>query len=209
MRKYSWLVGFGLLGAVGLGSTPAYAGFEKGDILFRGRLIYIEPTGNSDSVGGLGTVKADGALTGEIDLTYMITKHIGTELIVATASHDVHWDKGGLPGKVAETSILPPTLTLQYHFMPDHKRFRPYLGVGLNYTHFYDIDSSYGDLDLDDSWGPAAQAGVDVMIKENMFVNFDVKYIRIVTEGSLPGVDNKFDVDINPVVVGVGIGTKF
>jgi len=47
------------------------------------------------------------------------------------------------------------------------------------------------------------------MIKENMFVNLDVKYIRIVTEGSLPGVDNKFDVDINPVIVGIGLGTKF
>jgi len=126
MRKHHWLVGLGLLGMVGLGNN-AYAGFEKGDILFRGRLIYIEPTGNSDSVGGLGTVKADGALTGELDLTYMFTKNIGAELIAGTASHDVHWDKGGLPGKVAETSILPPTLTCSGISCPITSVFAPTL----------------------------------------------------------------------------------
>lgn len=201
--------------ALGVAAVVFGAGaqaFEEGSVLMRGRVIYVEPTGHSNSVGGLGTVKADGAATGELDFSYFFTPYFAAELILGTTSHDIHWDKGGLGGKVGEVSVLPPTLLFQYH--PFSKGwFQPYVGVGLNYTYFYDVDSRYGDLSLDPSWGPAGQLGVDFVFKK-FFINLDVKYIDMTTEASLKGnngawIDRKFDVDINPVIAGVGVGIKF
>jgi outer membrane protein len=37
--------------------------------------------------------------------------------------------------KLGSVDLLPPTLTLQWHFMPDQS-FDPYVGAGVNYTYF-------------------------------------------------------------------------
>jgi outer membrane protein len=110
---------------------------------------------------------------------------------------------------------LPPTLSLQWHFNPAGQ-FIPYVGAGVNYTTFFSEDT-YGDLanfelELDDSFGLALQAGVDFMITEKLLVNFDVRWIDIDSEASLTsgGVPvEKFDVEIDPLTIGVNFGWQF
>lgn len=94
--------------------------------------------------------------------------------------------------EVAETSHLPPTLSLQYHFNPTGK-FQPYLGAEVNFTKLFS-DDTYGapastDLDLDDSWGLAGQIGADFMINQKWFLNVDVHFIDIDSDATLDGAD--------------------
>jgi outer membrane protein len=206
--------------ALGLSAMPA-AAYEAGDWVVRGRIINVNPNDDSGaaSLNGMPIVGSGVGVnddtTLELDFTYMLDPHWGMELILATTKHEAS-GKGVLApaGTILDTWVLPPTLTLQYHFSPS-SNIRPYAGVGLNYTHFYDEDAknapSSVKAELDDSWGLAAQAGVDVDINKDWFVNFDVKYIDIDTTAKLSdGIDTiKVDVDIDPLVWGIGIGRTF
>ncbi len=202
-------------------ATPAYA--EQGDWLVRLRGIYVAPQDDSGPVlpaVPTGSVTVDDAIVPELDFTYFFTNNIAAELILATSPHDIS-GAGALSGlnKIADTMALPPTLTLQYHFLPDGK-IRPYVGAGINWTIFYSEDSKASldtalggatGVSLDDSFGWAVQAGVDFDITERVFMNLDVKYIDIDTTATLntAGSINTVDVDIDPIVAGVGFGMRF
>jgi outer membrane protein len=201
--------------------TPALA-YEAGDLIVRGRIISVDPQDDSSTVSiDGGSVPASGAsvnsdIMPEVDFTYMLDPHWGLELILAYTDHEVD-ASGSLSGlnQIAETKVLPPTLTLQYHFAPT-SNVRPYVGAGINYTHFFDskvkgaLDTPGSDLDIDDSWGLAAQAGVDIDLNETWFVNFDVKYIDIDADAHIKnGASIKVDIDVDPIVWGIGIGRVF
>ena len=210
-----------LLAATALAS-PAQA--EKGDILVRVRGIMVAP--NESSSGITPTFPAEGvqvnnSIMPEVDFTYMFSKHVGAELIVATTKHSASGKTGttGSIGRLASTWVLPPTLTLQYHFAPDGP-VRPYVGAGVNYTIFYSEDASGGleaavgktKVHMKDSFGWALQAGVDVPISERVFVNFDVKYIDIDTTARLTTTaigTQRTRIHLDPLVFGVGVGMRF
>lgn len=201
-------------------ATPAHA--EAGDWLVRARAIWVTP---NESSGGIqpgfpnDRVGVGGDVMPELDFTYFVTKNVGVELILGTTKHNVSGRRGlaGL-GKLADTWVLPPTLTAQYHFIPDGK-VRPYVGVGVNYTTFYKEDASKSledaigktSVSLKDSWGVAVQAGVDIDLTEKVFLNLDVKYIDMDTTATLRTGDaiNKVDVSIDPIVAGIGLGIRF
>lgn len=203
-------------------ATPAQA--KQGDVLVRLRGIMVAPTEKSGSIlpgfPGEG-VKVDNSVMPEVDVTWMASDHIGFELIAATTKHTASGKSGttGGIGKLASTWVLPPTLTAQYHFLPEGK-VRPYIGAGVNYTLFYSEDASRGleaavgktGVHMSDSFGWAAQAGVDIDITPKVFLNFDVKYIDIDTKARLStaaaGVQ-RVKVSLDPIVFGVGIGTRF
>src|SRR6056297_138980 len=100
---------------------------------------------------------------------------------------------------------IPPTLSLQYHFMPD-SRFRPYVGAGVNYTLFSNEKPS--GLKLDDSFGPAFQAGIDVGINDNWFVNYAIRWIDIDADATLGG-DKLGTIEIDPWVYSLNLGYRF
>jgi outer membrane protein len=61
--------------------------------------------------------------------------------------------------KVGSAKQLPPTVNVQYYFLGSDSKFRPYAGVGVNYTFFWDeevtdeFEAVAGErsLSLDDS----------------------------------------------------------
>ncbi len=208
-------------------TTPVAFGYEAGDWLVRGRIIAVSPNDSSNNFTSstLGTLNATAGVNSdvvpEIDFTYMLSRHWGVELILASSEHDIK-AKGALAGlgNIIDTRTLPPTLTLQYHFRPDAK-YRPYVGVGVNYTLFFSEDASRtlkaagggkANVDLDSSFGLAAQIGMDVGLNDDWFLNFDVKYIDMKTDASVSTAalgKLKIDVDIDPIVYGIGIGKRF
>jgi len=206
--------------ACAVGAQPAIA--KEGDFLVRGRAILVAPTESSGPVtpGFPGSeVGVSNAVMPEVDFTYMLTDNVGAELILATTKHDAQ-GRGTLSGfdELASTWVLPPTLTLQYHFAPEAK-VRPYVGAGVNYTIFYSTKASDAlvsaigatDVEMDDSFGYALQAGVDIDLNEKMFLNLDVKYIDMDTTARLRtgAATNTAQISIDPIVAGVGVGFRF
>lgn len=204
--------------------SPNLAHAAAGDFLVRLRGIVVAPNEKSGSVLPAfpgEKVSLDNAVTPEVDFTYMATNNIGFELIAATTKHTASGRTGttGTIGKLASTWVLPPTLTVQYHLMPEAK-VRPYVGAGLNYTMFYNdkassaLEGAVGEtrVRLKDSFGWAAQAGIDIDLNEKMFLNFDIKYIDIDTTARLDTTaagTQRVKINIDPIVVGAGVGFRF
>ncbi len=203
---------------------PVFA-YEAGDWLVRGRVINVSPNDSSGTLSlngvdqGTKGVKVDSDTVPELDITYMLTPHWGVELILGYSEHTVKGEKSWTTlGDVIDTKVLPPTLTLQYHFRPNAD-IRPYVGAGVNYTYFFDekvagsvLPASGDSVKLDSSWGLAVQAGMDVAINQDWFINVDLKYLDIDTTAHFKNTAvgaAKIDADIDPWVFGVGIGRRF
>jgi len=204
--------------------SPVANAYEAGDWVVRGRVINVDTDRGSstirvggNSVAGSG-VSVNDDVVPELDITYMINKNWGLELILGTSSHDVDGEGtlAGLGG-IIDAKVLPPTLTLQYHFLPN-SHYRPYVGIGLNYTTFYDervtggLSAPGARVSIDSSTGLALQAGIDIDINDSWFINIDVKAIDIDTTANFTNTavgPAAVDVDLDPVVFGIGIGTTF
>jgi outer membrane protein len=188
-----------LLAVVLIAGLPTVAQAE--DWMMRVRALDIVPdVKTSPTVAGL---DVSNEWTPEVDFTYFVTPNIGMELILATQRHEVSLNGTSL-GKL---NHLPPTLTVQYHFNPA-PTIKPYIGAGLNYTTFYNVDLAPGLTVDKHSFGGALQAGVDIAISQNGYINLDVKKIWIGTEVKNGGA-KLTDLGINPVVWGIGYGFRF
>lgn len=190
-----------------LASLSAGAFAAQGDIIARLRIANVNPQTSVNDVLQQLNVDVKNDTIPELDFTYMLTNNIGAELILGTSKHDI--TAGG--AKVGSVKVLPPTLTLQYHFNPEGQ-FRPYAGAGINYTRFYGFkdDSGLGLSIKKNSFGPALQVGMDMPLTKDLFLNLDMKKIWIKTkvDSSVAG-GNVGTLDINPLVTSVGIGMKF
>jgi outer membrane protein len=227
-RALSLAINTVLAGSLLLGAASVSA-HEAGEFIVRVGAAQVDPNDDSDALKLNG-----GVLTGteaEVDddtqlgltFTYMLTNHIGVGLLAATPfDHDIEADLGATTVDAGSSKQLPPTLTLQYFPMDSTSKFQPYVGVGVNYTAFFDedVDSELeatlgltgGDLELDDSFGWSAQVGFDYEINEHWLINASIWYINIETEAKFKfdqPVVIKTDVDIDPLVYMIGIGYKF
>lgn len=162
------------------------------------------------TVGGtplVSTTSVTDSAVPEIDGTYFITDHIGVELIAATTKHAVH---NSVAGNVGSVWLLPPTLTVQYHFDPTGK-IRPYVGAGVNYTFFYSAHSAaFPPISFSNNAGFALQAGVDVPINDGpYFLNLDVKKLFLSTTMKAAGGAVRASANLDPWIIGAGIGIRF
>jgi outer membrane protein len=139
-------------------------------------------------------------------VSYFFTPNIAVELLAAYPfEHDFELEDIELDG---QTDHLPPTLSVQYHFAVN-ETFKPYVGVGVNWTMFSDESvEAPVDVSIDDSVGIAGQAGVDILFNENWLLNFDVRYISIEGDVEVGGFDAG-TVDVNPWVYGAHVGYRF
>jgi outer membrane protein len=203
----SCLLGMGLaMSQARAAGDDEMSGIHAGDVLVRLRAISIIPNVSTSNTLSALNVGVNNAIVPELDLTYMIRDYLGVELILGTSRHQLTSSLGNLGG----VNVLPPTLLLQYHF--NHQgRIRPYLGAGVNYTYFYNNGLNVGGQPIsitNHSFGPALQAGVDVQVTKSLFVNADIKKIWMRTDASLGGAALG-RLDIDPVVVGLGVGIRF
>lgn len=197
MKRRLWTMALLLIGLAGGAAQAA-----QGDWLGRARVININPDASSSALN----LDVDTRTTLELDFTRFLTNKLALELILATQKHEV--TAGGVP--VGTVKHLPPTLMLQYHFTPDGG-FRPYVGAGINYTRFYDVNLGGGTLTVNSSsWGGALQAGFDIPLNRTFFLNLDVKKIWIDTDVKVVATGaTAANLKINPVIFGVGVGMKF
>ncbi|CAD5379650.1 Outer membrane protein W [Pseudomonas sp. OF001] len=207
-------------------AAPFAQAFEAGDIIARAGAITVDPNEDSSAVklngaplGGQATLDSDTQLG--LNFVYMVTDKVGIELLAATPfEHSVGLKGlGGLDGSFADVKHLPPTLSAVYYPLDSKSTVQPYVGLGINYTTFFDEDlnstrtgQGFSNLELDDSWGLAAQVGADFMLSDNIMLNAQLRWIDIDTEATadLAGAGKvSVDVDIDPWVYMVGLGYKF
>ena len=214
-----------LLGAMALGFTASaqslldmnapLVGKEAGTFMIRARAIGVIPEDNSSSISKIGGhVTATAQAAPEVDLSYFLTDNIALELIAATTRHNIK-ATGTAVGDddVGSVWALPPTLTLQYHFMP-HSAFSPYVGAGLNVTFWYGESAATPTVthfSVGTGVGPAIQAGIDYNFSGHWFANLDVKQIFLNTDAHVDalGTTVKAHTALDPLVVGMGIGYRF
>jgi outer membrane protein len=192
-------------------ASPVFAGtafaddFKPGDWMLRARALGVVPQ-ESSSMSIADKVKVDNSLVPEFDITYFFTSEISAELIAAVTPHNIH-TRGGVDA--GSSWLLPPTLTLQYHFN-QLTWAKPYVGAGVNYTHFFNPDAgALTSVHYSDSVGGALQAGIDIPIRDHWYANFDVKKVFISTNATFTPSNIRAHVDIDPWLIGVGIGYKF
>jgi len=192
-------------------AAPLTHAHQAGDWLFRLGVTQVSPKSDNGSVlNGAVDLDVSSNVRPSFTITYMATRHVGIELLGAWPfQHNIR-GSGGL-GKIGTIKHLPPTLSLQWHFLPD-STVQPYVGVGLNYTHFFDTQArgplSGSDLKLGDSWGLAGQVGVDVKLDDRWFLNADLRYIDISSKVKLDG-QRIGTAHIDPWVATVGVGYRF
>ncbi|WP_185972770.1 outer membrane protein OmpW [Shewanella hanedai] len=208
----------GLVAAVLLsaGFTASVSAHQAGDIIVRAGAVMVAPNESSPVVANIAEFEVSNNTQLGLNFGYMLTDNIGIELLAATPfSHDISL---GALGKIAETKQLPPTLVAQYYFGSSDSKLRPYIGAGVNFTNFFDNEFNQGakdaglsDLSLSNSWGVAAQVGIDYQVNKNWLVNASVWYAQISTDVNFNlGADAvKVETDIDPWVYMVSIGYIF
>jgi len=181
-------------------AAPAMA--EKGEFGVRLRALYMSV--DSDTSPNL-NVDVEDRWIPEVDISYWFTDNFAAELVLTyPQKHDV--SLGGTP--IGSVKHLPPTLMLQYHFMPKES-IQPYVGIGLNYTKFSSVNLAGGAVTMESSsTGLALQAGFDYRISKSMYFNFDAKKVQIESDLYAGGV-KATTLKIDPWLVGVGLGWRF
>ncbi|MDC0343529.1 outer membrane beta-barrel protein, partial [bacterium] len=142
----------------------------------------VNPKSNNGTLaGGAATINDDTQLT--LTAEYFFWDNIGIELLAASPfKHDVSIN-GAYAGTIKH---LPPTLSVNYHF-PTNGMIKPFAGIGLNYTTFFDETSPLGVLSLDDSFGVAVQLGADFAVSDQGAVRVNVRWMDIDSDVSLNG----------------------
>lgn len=211
--------------------------YEAGDVIVRVGATTVEPRESSSTVQLNGADVIPGGKVGvdnntQLGLTvaYMFNRNWGVELLAATPfRHDVYSNShfgyalgrlGATSNKIGSVKHLPPTLTVQFHMPIEGTGWNPYVGVGLNYTTFFQEDISghfensalgKASLKLEDSVGLALQVGVDYRINENWLLNAAVWYIDINTDATIKTALGKVktSIDLDPWVYMLSVGYKF
>lgn len=149
-------------------------------------------------------VAVNDKVIGELDVSYFFNKNWAAELILTVPQRQlVKADSGAL----GSFNQLPPTLSLQYHFT-DLPGFKPYVGLGVNYTKITGVD--LGGLQLDkSSTGASAQVGVDFPLDKKWSLNVDVKKVYMKSDVYSAVGASLGTLKLDPTLVGVGIGYRF
>jgi outer membrane protein len=208
------------LAAAALCGANASAQDNQGNWLIRARAVSLDMANRSDAIPSLGVpanaITVNGKTIPELDVTYFFTPNIAAELVLTvpqTNTVTVQRSVLGGPADIGTFKYLPPTLMAQYHFNPNGT-FRPYAGVGVNYTRIFSSSlyvPTVGKLSLNqNSFGLAAGVGMDIKLFDNVFLNVDVKYAQIGSDVKLAATGEKVShVGLNPWLFGVGIGVRF
>lgn len=178
------------------------------------RATYVQTVDKSDAFSALGinfaadAISVSDRLIPEVDVAYAFNDVFSAELVLTIPQeHDV--DLAGV-GRLGSFKELPPTLLFQYRANPGGN-FRPYVGVGVNYTLIFDDDLAVAGVPLtldNSSVGFAVQAGCDWKINERWAFNVDLKRAAI-SSGVHAGAAHLTEATLDPWLYSVGARYQF
>ncbi|HMH17289.1 MAG TPA: OmpW family outer membrane protein [Burkholderiales bacterium] len=121
---------------------------------------------------------------------------------------------------IATAKWFSPTLLVNYKFSEGSSGWNPYVGVGINYTHFFDRKSTAaGDavgggpttLSLSNSVGPAATIGASYYLQDNwnMYLSYSVSRVKSKLEANTSGTVRSTTINFNPSALVLSFGYSF
>jgi len=214
------------LAAALLASAGAAMAQSAGTWMVKGGINNIDPqvkSGDLSAPSVPGTkVDVKSATSAIFTATYMMTDNCSVEFYAGLPyKHDIVGD-GAIKGvgKIGSVKQVSPTLFGQYRFMPASSAFRPYVGLGLTYAHFYGEEGSGTLTALTNPGGPptklsassafgiSPQAGLSFKVSDRWFVDAAVikTYIKNTTTLS---TGQKIDTKLDPLSTNVSVGYRF
>lgn len=196
-----------LAASLAIGPMAAAHAEDNGNWVVRFGAHVVDPQSDNGQLAGMkASVGSDTKPTASIE--YLFTPNWGIEVLAALPfSHEVKLDGQ----RAATTKQLPPVIGVNYHFLPD-ARVSPFVGLGINYTYFFDTRGSGllqgAHVSADNSWGAAAHAGMDVQLSRDWLFTADVRWIDIRSDIHVNGA-YVGTAKINPWVYGVSLGYRF
>jgi outer membrane protein len=130
---------------------------------------------------------------------------------------------GSVPyaGQVVSTARwLSPTAFIEYNFLSDNSALRPYFGLGVNYTQFYDrFSTAAGNaaqggptrISLTSSIGPAATAGIDWHISSrwHAYASYSISQVDTDITTDTAGTLRRARLHFGPQVLVISGGYSF
>ena len=173
----------------------------------------------SNGVTGIGVPAGADARTGDavtvlFEIERYLTPNWGIELalglpprIKAKATGSVAF----LGDDILSAKNVTPTLFVNYHFGSEGDRWRPYVGVGINYTRFVGIQSRLAsDVHMSDSVGPAGKIGLEYVLSGQWSLFGSVTTLKVKTDLVATGSTVlQTTIDFRPVVYSFGAGYRF
>ncbi|MEZ5724456.1 MAG: OmpW family outer membrane protein [Paracoccaceae bacterium] len=195
--------------ATGLGAAAPALAQSQGDWTIGVGIANVNPkSDNGDLADGAVPTDIGDSTRPSITVEYFIRDNLGIEVLGALPfSHEIE-SNGTLIGKVKQ---LPPVVSLQYHFDAT-PQFKPFVGLGINFTGFYDADArgplEGADLQVKNSLGLAAHLGADYWVNDRSAIRGDLRWIDIDADVKLNG-DKIGEVNVDPMVYGVSYVHRF
>lgn len=206
MRKLLMLAP--LTAALGLGFASTAQATEAGDWLLSVGGHVVDPDSNNGTLAD-GTLRTDvrSSFRPTVTAEYFVAPQWGIELLAsAPFKHNIRLNDAA----AGSTQHLPPTLSLQYHFAGE--KVSPFIGAGVNYTIFFN-EKTKGplagtDVSLQNSFGLAAHAGLDVAIGEGKWLRVDARWIDIDADVKVNG-GKVGTAKIDPLIYGAAFVWSF
>jgi outer membrane protein len=202
------------LAALAAALAPALAQAQSTTV--KAGLIQYNTNSKTDGVTGVGIPAGADAKTGNattflLTFEYEFLPNIGVELVLGVPPKITAKGTGSVAflGDVLSARNVAPTLLFNYHF--DLGAFKPYLGIGINYTKFVDVKSPYfADVKLSDSKGLAGQVGFDYAFSKEwgLFASIGKAQVKskVVAQGATV---LQSTIDFRPITFAAGVGYRF
>jgi outer membrane protein len=164
------------------------------------------------------------ASTISLTVEHYLTDNVGVALLAGTplSAELAGSDSLARYGAIGKATAMSPVLELRYHFLPANAKLRPFVGAGIDYTWYKDIQitnvqflscgpgcTAHGSLAS--SWGPTFEFGVGYALNEHWGINASLSYLPMSTtmkiEAEPVGINVVADLNIkvNPLIAKMNV----
>lgn len=151
-----------------------------------------------------------------------ITDHIDVELAAGLPPQHNVYGRGMMApyGVIAKVKQRAPTVFVNYNFGAPGDKLRPFVGLGVNYTQFFDANSTASNniatggptkIDLSESFGLAGQLGLSYKLADRWSLNASLATANVKTNmtATTGSIERKTTIDFRPVVFSMSVGYSF
>ena len=246
MKNYRRMISAaGMAACIGSAALTGNANAQSaGSLTLATGWLHVAPQGDAtpltvESIGGV-TVNqqlagsgAHASSTDTVGITteYYVTDNIGVAMLFGLPLTVNLVGDGTLEkyGNLGSTRPMPPAIELRYHLFSAASKFRPFVGLGVNYTWFTQVRTTNSQFvtdsvgpggsahaELSSSWNPVFEIGTNYAITKHWSVGTSLGYIPVKTHLTLYGqtatgtqIVSKSTLRLHPLNVFVNVAYTF